>query len=72
MKWPNFYFPPINLWSYPNMINEESNVTDILCRQHDDLDERLTYLEQRPVNDPYNPKNYKDVARGSNLFSLTT
>ncbi len=32
-------------------LNEESNVTDILCRQHDDLDERLTNLEQCPIND---------------------
>ena len=32
MKWPDFYFPPINLWCYPKqyedykMINEETNV----------------------------------------------
>ena len=29
MIWPNFYFPPINLWSYPNMINEESTVKPV-------------------------------------------
>ena len=26
---PNFYFPPINLWRYPNMINEETHVKPV-------------------------------------------
>ena len=29
MKWADLVFPPINLWSYPNMINEESNVKPV-------------------------------------------
>ena len=59
MKWADLVFPPINLWSYPNMINEESNVKPVWKPKEVPADtiNNLSHYSHEPKKVPADPIN---------------